>query len=401
MPKFAYTALDSSSTEIQGLERADTAGGLRTALLDRGLQPIDVTEKKHLWGLELTKKKVKKKDLMHFSRQLAVFVRAGIPILEGLETISEETGSKALRIALEDIAESLRGGARFADAAASHPEAFPVFYISVLRSAELTGHLDLVLDQLADYIDRELEAKSKVMSALFYPAIVAIMAVVTVFVLTIFVLPRFEVFFESLDAKLPLATRILLGISAFVGQWWWAMIAGFALFLSGAIGARRTTRGRVFYDRLLLKLPGLGGVLQHAILERFCRILASMVTAGVPLPDALGVTANATNNSVYKTGLLEAREAMMRGEGLAKPLNDSGLFPGAARQMLRVGEETGTLDDQLTTAAKYYDRELDYKIKKFTAMFEPMVIIFMGLVVGFVAIAMVSAMYGIFNQVDT
>jgi len=346
-------------------------------------------------------RRVKRKELMHFSRQLAVFVRAGVPILDALETMSEEIADKRLHGAVADVAERLRSGDTFSDAAARHPYAFPPFYMAVLRSSEMTGNLDIVLDQLADYIERDLDARQKVQAAMVYPAITLILAVVTVVVLTAFVLPRFETFFASLDAKLPLPTRILLSTSDWITTWWWALLAGIAAGTVAFVAALRSERGKRIKDKFLLKAPGLGLVVRDAILERFCRILSALVRAGVPLPDALGVATEATNNAVYKSGLTTARAAMMRGEGLARPLTATKLFPAAARQMFAVGENTGTLDDQLAASAAYFDRELDYRIKKFTSMFEPAVIVFVGVVVGFVALALVSAMYGIFNQVNT
>jgi type IV pilus assembly protein PilC len=398
MPTFTYTAIDVDGVEATGSHKAESLAAARALLLAKGLHPTQVQEKRSILQIEITKEKLGRKELMHFTRQLAVFVRAGIPILEGLEVIGEEASDKVLPRVLEDMRDALRSGQTFSQAAAAHPEAFPNFYVSVLQSAEMTGDLDTVLDQLAEYIDRDLEAKSKILSALLYPAIVGVMAIVTAVVLTVFVLPKFETFFDSLDAELPLPTRMLLALSDFVQQWG-VLIGGILLALSIATAlAVRTHRGRSRLDAVLLRAPGFGDVLRHAILERFCRVLGSMITAGVPLPDALTVTADVTNNAVYRRKLLVAREAMLRGEGLAGPLAQTGLFPGAARQMFRVGEDTGTLDAQLATAANYYDRELDYKIKKFTGLFEPAVIIFMGVIVGFVAIAMVSAMYGIFNQ---
>ena len=345
-------------------------------------------------------RKVKRKELMHFSRQLAVFVRAGVPILEALETMSEEIGDKRLQAAVTDVSARLRGGETFSDAASRHPYAFPDFYMAVLRSAEITGNLDIVLDQLADYIERDLDARSKVQAALIYPALTLVMAVVTVVVLTTFVLPRFEDFFADLDAKLPLTTRMLLNTSHWLGDWWWAVLVGVALLVVGFIASLRTERGKRTKDRFLLRLPVIGLLVRDAILERFCRILSALVRSGVPLPDSLSVASEATNNAVYRKGLATAREQMLRGEGLARPLNNTGLFPAGARQMFRVGEATGTLDDQLAAAALYFDRELDYRIKKFTAMFEPAVILIVGVVVGFVALALVQAMYGIFNQVQ-
>jgi type IV pilus assembly protein PilC len=164
--------------------------------------------------------------------------------------------------------------------------------------------------------------------------------------------------------------------------------------------AWRTERGRAVFDRTLLRLPALGEVVHYALLERFCRVMASMMVAGVPLPEAMGVTTAAINNHKFRVGLTEAREAMLRGEGFAKPLARTELFPSTAKQMFQVGEATGTLDNQLETAAAYFDRELDYKVKRFTTLFEPATLIFVGVIVGFVAIALVSAMYGIYNQVE-
>lgn len=356
------------------------------------------TRKKSILQFELTKKKVPRKDLMHFSRQLAVFIKAGIPILDALEAIREEMGNKLFAGIVDEILESLRAGSTFADAASFHDDAFPAYYLGILRSAELTGRLDTVLVQLSDYIERDLDARRKVTSALTYPAVIAALSVVVVVVLVAFVLPRFKVFFDSLNTQLPLPTRMLLSASGFLTTWWYVIVGGLLLLLVVTIAALRTERGKAVRDTWLLKLPVFGDLLQHVVLERFCRILSSMMQAGVPLPNALAVTTEATSNHVYKAGLKEAREAMMRGEGLAGPLIDTGLFPPSARQMFRVGENTGTLDEQLNTAASYFERELDYKIKRFTNLFEPAVIIAMGVVVGFVAVALVSAMYGIFNS---
>jgi type IV pilus assembly protein PilC len=369
------------------------------ASLPDGPLPQGKARQKSIWQFELTAKKVPRKDLMHFSRQLAVFIKAGIPIIDALEAIQEEMGNKFFKSIIDEIIGSLRAGATFADATAVHHAAFPDFYLGILRSAELTGRLDTVLVQLSEYIERDLEARRKVTSALIYPAIIGVMSVVVVVVLVSFVLPRFKTFFADLNAKLPLPTRILLAISDFTTSNGVYIVGTIVVLVLLVVVSLRTDRGKAIRDTVLLKTPVLGDLLQHVILERFCRILSSMLTAGVQLPEAMRVTTEATNNHVYKRGLAEAREAMMRGDGLARPLADSGLFPPSAKQMFRVGENTGTLDQQLETAAVYFERELDYKIKRFTSLFEPAVLIGMGGVVGFVAIALVSAMYGIFNQV--
>jgi type IV pilus assembly protein PilC len=369
------------------------------ALLARGLQPTEVENKAGLMKFEITKKKVPRQDIMNFTRQLAVFMRAGIPIMEALEVIVEETQNKMLKGILNEMVDSLRAGDTFAASAAAHPEAFPSFYIGILESAELTGNLDNVLNQLADYIDRDVKARGKVTAALIYPAVVAAMSVVTVLVLAVFVMPRFEVFFKSLNAKLPLVTRMLLNTTSFMGKWWYAILAVVIIVVGGLIAMRRSPGGKAKLDAFQLKLPVIGDLTETAIIERTCRVLASMLRAGVDLPRSMAVTAESANNAVYRNALEKIREAMMQGQGLAEPIAQSGLFPAAARQMFRVGEETGTLDQQLEVAAAYYGRELETKLERATALFEPAIIIFMGVVVGFVAVALISAMYGIYNQV--
>jgi type IV pilus assembly protein PilC len=399
MPKFHYSAIDASGATVSGVEDALTAGMARRSLLARDLAPVEVKEKRNFLQIEITKKKLPRRELMHFSRQMAVFARSGIPVLEALEVMTEELGNKQFAVVLAQMAEDLRAGDTFAGAAAKHPEAFPPYYIGILRSAELTGNLDTVLDQLADYIDRDIEARRKVKSALSYPSIVFCFAILAVVVITVFVLPRFETFFASLTAKLPLVTRILLDVAHFFGHDWIYVLGVLALIALLAVLGSVTGRGQAIRDRLFLKVPVLGDLIGTAIVERTCRILYSMITAGVPLPDALQVTTDTTTNFVYRRGLVQVRSAMLRGEGLAGPLAASGLFPPAARHMFVVGERTGTMDDQLHTAATYFDRELDYKLKRFTSLFEPAVIVFVGLIVGFVAIALIAAMYGIYRQV--
>ena len=399
MGKFNYTAIDDHGKTVNGIVSASTATVARSAVLELDLQPIRVHEKKSVLQFEITKKKVPRKDLMYFSRQMAVFVRAGIPLLDALEVINEEVDNKLFRKVIASMVESISEGETFAGAAERHPEAFPPFYIGTLHSAELTGNLDNVLDQLAEHVERDVDARKRITSAMVYPTVVMCLAMVTIVVLTVYVMPKFRTLFKSLDAKLPLATRLLLSFSGFVSRE--APFLGacaLAILVLGWLSVR-TQRGRARLDTIVLRLPAAGDLVRYAILERLCRMLSSMTSAGVSLPEAVAVAAEATNNTVYRTGLHKVREAMLRGEGFARPLAASGLVPAAARQMVKVGEETGTLDKQLQSAARYFDRELDYKIKNFTNLFEPVTIIFVGVIVGFVAIALVSAMYGIYHQV--
>lgn len=352
------------------------------------------------WKYELTPEKVKLVEVMNFSRQCSAFVGAGIPIIEALAIIAEECRDKQLKRILVESAERIRNGSNFSDALAAHEKALPNYYVPMVRAAELTGRLDEVLDQLTAYLDREIEARRKVRTALTYPSVVMVMALITVFVLAAWVLPQFKDFFDSLDAKLPLVTRILLGVTDFIANFYIFGAIGLAALIVGGWAITRTEAGKLSRDSFLLRLPAVGTLLRYSIVERFCRILSSMVQAGVPLPDAMKVASESSSNRKYRNALAEAREAMIRGEGLARPIAATEMFPSGANQMLRVGESTGTLDKQLDAAANFYERELDYRLKRFTDLFEPAIILIVGLVVGFVAIALVSAMYGVFRQVQ-
>ena len=400
MTKFAYSAIDAGGATVEGYLKASTVGEVRALLTERDLVPLTVDEHRSKYNLELSKSRMKRKELMHFSRQLAVFVKAGIPIMDALNTIAEEAQDPVVRKVTSGMAEMLRQGSTFSEAARAFPEAFPPVYLGVLGSAELIGNLDETLDGLADYIDRDIQARSKITAALAYPMVVVVLAIGTVFILAGWVLPKFKLLFDELDVELPLATRALLGMARFFSDLWYVP-AGIALAVAIAIlWMQMTAQGRDAKDHLLLKVPIVSGIIEYSILERFCRILSSMITAGVPLPEAMRVTTESTSNAVYMRRLEEARASMVGGAGFSQPLIATDLFPGAARQMFKVGEETGTLDKQLGTAAMYFDRELDQRVKRFTAMFEPAMIIFVGMIVGFVAIALVQAMYGVLGGYD-
>ncbi len=358
-----------------------------------------VAKKKSILQYEITKKKVKPTELMHFSRQLGAFVRAGIPILDALEIIADGSPSKTMKEALQLMSRDVAGGLGLSAAARKHSHVFPEFYVRTLQSAELTGQLDSVLDQLSRYIERDDEARRKVRGAMIYPAIIVVLSMVTVGILSVFVLPRFKTFFAEFNSELPLTTRIVMGTGDFVRDWWF-LLAGFFIALAIFwILAIRTTSVKRIRDRALLAMPVIGDLIRFAIIERFCRSLSSLTSAAVTIPEALEVASTGTNNLIFEEALAKARMEMIEGKGLARPIADTKLFPPTIVQMIRVGEETGTLDTQLKTAADFYEVELSHKIKRFTTMIEPAVIIIVGGIVGFVAISLVSAMYGIYNQI--
>ena len=399
MTRFAYVATDSTGALANGVVKGATRAKAEQTLKDRDLRHPRLTEKPSVLKMEVTAPRVKRDVVMHITRQMAAFIRAGLPLLDAVHALASEADNSSVRRMMTDVEDGLRGGDTLSDCLDRHPKVFPDFYRGILRSAELTGQLDTVLDQLATYLDRDLEARRKVKAALIYPAVISVMALFAVIVLSVFVLPRFKTFFASLHAKLPLPTRMLLAVTDFMTMWWWALLAGGTALGLSLYFAQKTSVGRHLRDAFLLKLPVLGDTIECVMVERFCRIFASMVNAGVSLPEALRVSTESLHNMVYTKALYEVAESMLEGEGIAEPLAATGLFPSTAAQMMRVGEDTGTLDSQLEVTARYYEAELEYKIKNLTALFEPLVVVFMGGIVGFVAIALVSAMYGIFNQV--
>jgi type IV pilus assembly protein PilC len=399
MIKYAYVATGPDGRAATGVQRAPSREAAELALYRLDLRDIRLRERKGLLKLEVSAPRVKREEVMHLSRQLGAFIRAGLPLIEAVRSLGQEATNTSVRRMMAEVEDGLRRGEKLSDCFDRHPKIFPPFYRGIMRSAELTGELDSVLEQLAKYLERDLEARRKIKAALIYPSMIAVMSVVTVVVLASFVLPRFKTFFESLDAELPLPTRMMMGATDFLTAYWWAVLAGVVTLVLVVWAAIQTEGGRYARDRLLLSVPVLGTTIKFALVERFCRILASMAGAGVALPEALRVATDSLRNLVFMRTLAKVGDEMLRGEGLAGPLGAAGLFPPTAARMIRVGEDTGTLDAQLEVTARYYEGELDYKLKKLTGLFEPAVIIVMGLIVGFVAVALVSAMYGVFGQV--
>ncbi|MFE4258377.1 type II secretion system F family protein [Streptomyces sp. NPDC056883] len=401
MATFKYAAVGPDGKQATGVLTGSSVDGVTDSLTRQGYEVRSVkAASRSLLQMELTTQKVDLVELSNFSRQMGAFIKAGVPILDALEIIRAETKDKKLGKVLVDVMDSLRFGESFSGSMAVHTAALPPFYISVLRSAEATGELDVVMDQLARYIERDVEARRSIRSSLTYPSLVMGLALAVVLVLVIFVLPRFKVFFESFNAELPLPTRILLGFTDFVTAWY-PVITGVLVALAAAlIAGLRTERGRALRDRFLLAMPVVGDVVRFMVIERFCRILTSMIKAGVPIPDALTLAGAGANNLVFERAIARARTEMLEGGGISRPIARTKLFPGAVTQMMRVGEETGTLDDQLQNVSEFYEKELQHKLKRMTSLFEPTVVILVGVVVGFVAVALLTAIYGVYSQVE-
>jgi len=398
--KYRYEAETINGEAVKGEIEASSANSARNELAVRGLRVTKITEKKGL-QVELTKEKVPLVEIMHFSRQMATFLRAGVPMTEALDNLRQDAKNKRFKEVLGDVLDRVSGGRSVTEALSMHADIFPSYFMALLGSAELTGRMDEAFDQLHGYIRRDIELTRAVRKALIYPVILLCVSLVVVLIIVVFAIPRFADFFEGFDAELPLPTRMLMAVADFVGSPA-GLITGVVLvvLICATMLYIRTTKGRRNLHALQLKIPLISTVVTYSSTERFTRVLAALLDAGVPLTDALPTAIDCANNMVYKERLSDAMEAVLAGQGFAAPLAQTGLFPNAVIQMVRVGERTGELSDQLNNAAGFYEEELSYAVDKLTAWFEPMMMLFIGLVVGFVALAMVSAMYGIYNQVD-
>jgi type IV pilus assembly protein PilC len=343
--------------------------------------------------------RISRNDIILFTRQLATFVGAGIPMSRALSTIAEESGSPLFKRVILTILDDLERGQNLSDALARHPHVFPSLYIDLIRVAELTGNLEATLGQLAVYLRRDLNTVRRLRSAMIYPAVILVVATIVVIILVVFALPAFVRIFAEFRVQLPLPTRILLGIVTFLEKWGLAIGAGVLAIAAGIVVALRTERGRYARDRLAIKLPVFGKIVLSAILNRFARTLAMVLKAGVPLGQTFDAVIASTGNRVFQRGLLTVKEQMTSGEGFAGPLIRTRLFPPMLTQMVRVGEETGTLDTYLEQAAEFYEEELEYRIRAMTALIEPVMTVTVGVVVGFIAISLISAMYGLVGAI--
>lgn len=339
--------------------------------------------------------KVKPQVTITFCRQLASFVRVGVPVTTAIETFAEQATNARLRDVYATVVTDLQKGMRLSDAFAAHPQVFPRIISDMVRSAEITGNLDVVLRQAAKHIERQAAARKKIKAAMMYPAIIFSFALVISIGILVFILPKFSDLYASLGVKTPGLLNAMLAFSAFVRDHALS-IAAVVLVAIIALGIGiRTPRGRYVFDSTLLKLPIIAALIRTSMTERFCRTLGDMLGAGVPISQTYGVVISSVRNMVFRRALDGVGPAMAAGQGMYKPLQQAGIFAPAVIQMFRVGEETGHLDSNLAEAADMYEEELDYQIKRLTAFLEPAMIVFVGLIVGFIAVTLITSIYSL------
>jgi type IV pilus assembly protein PilC len=339
--------------------------------------------------------KVKPQVTILFCRQLASFVRVGVPVTTAIETFAEQTTNTRLREVYTAVVMDLQRGMRLSDAFAAHPQVFPRIISDMVRSAEITGNLDDVLKQAAKHVEREAGAKKKIKAAMMYPAIVTGFAFIISVGILVFILPKFSDLYSGLGVKTPGLLNAMLAFSAFFREHLLFIAVGLLVLVVAAGVSFRTPRGHYFFHSTLLKIPIISSLIRTSMTERFCRTLGDMLGAGVPISQTYGVVFAGVRNLVYRQALEAVGPAMAAGQGMYRPLQQTGIFAPAVIQMFRVGEETGHLDTNLAETADMYEEELDYQIKRLTSFLEPAMIVFVGLIVGFIAVTLITSIYSL------
>jgi type IV pilus assembly protein PilC len=398
VPSFAYKAYTERGQKREGRIEAAGTSDAEQALWLEGLKIVQLypaPPKKTMADYFPSLYQISGQDLILFTRQLATFVGAGVAMTRALTVIAEETASPLFKRVILTVLDDLERGQNLSESLVKHPKVFPSLYVDLIRVAELTGNLEATLKELAGYLRRDLNTLRRVRTAMIYPAVILVVATAVIIILVFFALPAFVKIFAEFRVQLPLSTRILIGIVAFTRAWGLVMGAVIASIIVAIVVALRTQRGMYAKDQISLKLPIMGPIVLSAVLNRFSRTLAMVLKAGVPLGQTFDAVIAGTGNRVFQRGLATVKEQMTGGEGFAGPLLRTHLFPPMLTQMVRVGEETGTLDTYLEQAADFYEEELDYRIRAMTSLIEPVMTVAVGLVVGFIAVSLISAMYGL------
>ncbi|MCX7957349.1 MAG: type II secretion system F family protein [Endomicrobia bacterium] len=405
MPKYIYKARLSSGKivtgEIESLNQREAVDKLR----NMKYVVVDIKEfkessfKTFLSKISPFKGKVKSSDLTIFSRQLATLVSSGVPLVQGLSILEEQFESVVFKNIIKAIRTDIESGVSISEAMKKHPKAFSELYIGMIHAGEVGGILDQVLDRLSSYLEAAEELKAKIKGAMMYPIIVSLVAVGAAIVMLTLVVPRFAALFSEMGAQLPAPTQMLVNLSHFVKRWIWLFI------LCGIVGVvifRKVYSSNYKFalqvDTLLLKAPIIGGVIQKTAIAKFTRTLGTLVKSGVPILQSLETVAKTAGNKLIEKVIMQARESIREGERISEPLKKSEVFPPMVIQMIAVGEETGALDAMLTKIADFYDREVAAAIEGLTGMIEPLIIVFLGVVVGGMVVAMYLPMFEITSK---
>ncbi|MFP4391443.1 MAG: type II secretion system F family protein [Desulfohalobiaceae bacterium] len=400
MPFFIYKARNRSGRKVKGELEAPTLEMAEKALQRRGMSELKVKAKpKDLLEGTFLEGRVKDRDMVVFSRQFATMINSGVPILQALQVMSEQTENKVLRRTLVQVRNDVQAGSSLYEALNKHGSVFDDLYTNMVHAGETGGVLDVVLNRLAEYIEKAANLKSKVKGAMIYPAVVSFVAVAVIAVILIFVIPTFETLFADFGGALPTPTQVVINLSRFLtSNIHWILLAAAALALAFHL-FYRSERGRILVDRWVLFLPVFGPLLRKVAVARFSRTLSTMVASGVPILYALEIVAKTSGNKTVELGVLEARKRIAEGQTLSEPLDATGVFPPMVIHMLSIGEATGSLDTMLAKIADFYDYEVDVAVSTLTSLIEPIMIVFLGVVVGGLVISMYLPIFKIAGTV--
>jgi type IV pilus assembly protein PilC len=390
MPVYRWEGKTLKGLIKKGEMEAPDESALRIHFRQQGVIPtkIFLKGKGIKIALPFFKKKVKQRAIAIFTRQLATMIDAGLPLVQSLEILSSQQDSPVFKKIIREIREDVEGGSTFAGALKKHPVTFDELYTNLVVAGEEGGILDNILNRLANYIEKAEALKKKVKSALVYPSTIVGVAIIVVGILMIFVIPVFEALFKSSGSTLPLPTLVVVTLSKLIKKYVIVFIPGMILFLYLLRKYYKTEGGKTLIDRLLLKLPVFGELFRKVSVARFSRTLGTLVSSGVPILDGLTIVSKTSGNRAVEIAILNARASIREGETIAEPLNRSGIFPPMVIQMISVGESTGALDAMLSKIADFYDEEVDVAVGNLTSLLEPLLMIFLGIVIGGVVIAM-------------
>jgi len=343
--------------------------------------------------------KIGTKDQAIFTRQFATMINAGLPLVQCLDILSRQLEKQLFRDITKKVMHDIEAGATLSESLAKHPNAWDELYINMVSAGEAGGILDIILMRLAEYIEKIEALKRKVRGAMMYPAVVLLVAMGATLFMLMFIIPTFARMFSDFGAELPLPTKIVLMMSNAIRDWWWAGIIGVIVGLLGFKRYYSTDKGQHVVDAAMLRIPVLGDVLRKGSVSRFTRTLGTLVSSGVPILDGLEITAKTAGNVIVKDAVMMARASIREGDTISNPLRQSGVFPPMVVQMITVGEETGALDEMLTKIADFYDDEVDSAVDALTSVIEPVMIVFMGAIVGGMVVAMYLPIFQMVNVI--
>jgi type IV pilus assembly protein PilC len=389
MPIYKWEGKAAKGVIKKGEMEAPSEAAIRISLRQQNIIPTKISSKGKEFKFSLPfKKKVKQRSIGIFTRQLATMIDAGLPLVQSLEILSSQQDDKVFKEIIRGIREDVESGSTFAGALKKHPTTFNELFTNLVVAGEEGGILDTILTRLSNYIEKAEALKKKVKSALVYPATIVGVAVIVVMILMLFVIPVFESMFKSAGQSLPLPTLITLGLSKLIKKYVVIIIPGLILCFYLFRKYYQTEKGKTLFDFLLLKSPVFGPLFQKIAVARFSRTLGTLVSSGVPILDGLNIVSKASGNKIIETAILNARASIREGETISEPLGRSGNFPPMVIQMISVGESTGALDSMLSKIADFYEEEVDVAVGNLTSLLEPLLMVFLGLVIGGVVISM-------------